>query len=93
MGPQTESTPLQPPILEGFDDDPDWFRLHEWRSRLFLVKVQIERFPSTPAARADQQTYCKRNTDAQPPPCLFHDIILLAIGCPIVEASPVYPSC
>jgi hypothetical protein len=39
MGPQTKPILLQPPILEGFDDDPDWFRLHELRRRLFLLKI------------------------------------------------------
>src|SRR6266850_5593250 len=92
MGPQTEPILLQPPILEGFDDDPDWFRLHVLRRRLFLLKIQIEYLPGTPAARSHQQTCREHDTDAQSSPCLFHDIILLAIGRPTVEADPVYPS-
>jgi hypothetical protein len=92
MGPQTEPILLQSPILEGFDDDPDWFRLHVSRHRLFLLKIQIERFPGTPAARSHQQTCRKHDTDAQSSPFLFHDIILLAIGHSTVEAGSVYPS-
>jgi hypothetical protein len=93
MGPQTEPTLLQSPILEGFDDDPDWFRLHVLRFRLFLLKIQIDRFPCTPAARSHQQTCCEYDTNAQSSPSLFHDFILLAIGRLTVEANPVYPSC
>ena len=93
MGPQAKPTPIQPPIFEWLDDDPDWFRLHVGRRRLFLLKIQIERFPCTPAARSHQQTDREHDTDAQSSPCLFHDIILLAIGRPTVVGDPVYPSC
>jgi hypothetical protein len=89
MGPQTEPTLLQSPILEGFDDDPDRFRLQVLRRRLFLLKIQIERFPRTPTARSHQQAGREHDTDAQSSHCLFHNIILLAIGRPTVEASTV----
>jgi hypothetical protein len=92
MGPQTEPSLLQSPILEGFDDDPDWFRLYVLRCRLFLLKIQIYRFPGTCTARSHKQACREHDTDAQSSPCLFHDTILLAIGRPTVVADPVYPS-
>jgi len=39
MGPQTESILLQSPILEGFNDDSDWFRLYELRRLVLLLKI------------------------------------------------------
>jgi hypothetical protein len=93
MGPQTEPILLQSPILERFDDDPDWFRLHVLRRRWFLLNIQIHRLSGTCTACSHQQACCEHDSDAQSSTCLFHDIILLAIGRPTVEASPVYPSC
>jgi hypothetical protein len=54
MGPQTEPILLQSPVLEGFDDDPDWFRLGILRCHLFLLKIQVKRFPAPSAARSQQ---------------------------------------
>jgi hypothetical protein len=82
MGPQTEPTLFQSPVLEGFDDNSHLLRLLILRRRVFLLKIQKERFPSPSAASSHQQACRKRDTDAQSLPCLFHVIILLASGLP-----------
>ena len=87
MGPQTEPILLRSAILEGFDNDPERLRRHILRCRLFRLNIQIHRFSATGTANSHQQTDRKHDTEAPSSHCLFHNIILLAISRPTIEAA------
>jgi hypothetical protein len=56
MGSHTKPIVLQSTIFKWFDDDAYRFRLLILRHRLFLLKIEIEGLPGTPAARSHQET-------------------------------------